>query len=199
LEARVGKASRVGRITAATVFHGPPAAPLLDKPSRRQYEISSHHDCRSNREPTPIRFYGIDAPEKTQPFGKEATDVLIQIIDGQEVDLIPTEQKSWDRIIGTLCLGDTSVSREMVRRGYAWAYREYLGDMDENEDYCRFEIQARNERLGVWSLPAKDQVAPWEYRSSRRNRAPKPFTDYTHETLESCIAAIGKRPARKPR
>jgi endonuclease YncB( thermonuclease family) len=76
----------------------------------------------------------------------------------------------------------------LIREGHAWAYRKYLRRTDT--DYCNHESEARKARLGLWSLPAAQRIAPWEYR---HHKSGGPYTDYSAETAERCIAELGKR------
>jgi endonuclease YncB( thermonuclease family) len=145
-------------------------------------------DVQLDSGPIRVRFHGIDAPEKAQPHGKEATAMLSEWILNKEVQLEPFEQDRYDRMIAIVYAGDRNVNAEMVRAGHAWAFRRYMRKKDS--PLCEAEAAARTAKRGVWALPKEDAIAPWEYRS-RKNRAT--FTDYSRETAAACVAAIGKR------
>ncbi len=157
-------------------------------------------DVRLSSGPIRVRLYGIDTPERTQPFGAAASAYLTTMIKGQEVQLLPVAQDAYDRIVGVLYLGDANVNAELVRTGHAWAYRQYLGVLADDAAYCRLEGQARDGGFGLWSLPAGERVSPWEYRAARRPGRHM-FTDYSNATAEKCIAAMaGGQPAsHRPR
>lgn len=138
--------------------------------------------------PIRVRFHGIDAPEKAQPHGKEATMALSQWVLNKQVQLEPFEQDRYDRLVAIVYDGDRNLNAEMVRAGHAWAFRRYM--RKEDAMLCEDEAVARLAKRGVWALPKDGQIAPWEYRS-RKNRAT--FTDYADETAAKCVAAIGKR------
>jgi endonuclease YncB( thermonuclease family) len=138
--------------------------------------------------PFRVRLYGIDAPESTQPGGGESTSYLTKRILHQKVELEPFQQDRYDRLIAIVDLGDEDINETMVQTGHAWAFRKYLKHSDT--DYCYYEADARKAHLGLWSLPAAQQVAPWEYR---HHRSGGPYTDYTAETAERCITALGVR------
>lgn len=141
--------------------------------------------------PITVRFYGIDAPERDQPHGKDAGSVLRQLIAGKVVDLIPVEQDQYDRLVAVVMLGERNINLEMVARGNAWAYRHYLGDFEDDRLYCEWEATARDQQLGLWQLPAKARWAPWEWR--RRSRGVR-YTNYDGSTAADCIAAIRAKP-----
>jgi endonuclease YncB( thermonuclease family) len=78
-----------------------------------------------------VRLYGIDAPEirhekkPGQPYGKEAKAALMGMVLGQKVRLDIIERDQYKRMVGIVYLGNLNVNEEMVREGWAWAYREY--------------------------------------------------------------------------
>lgn len=150
-------------------------------------------DVQLDSGPIRVRFHGVDAPEKSQPLGKAAGAHLATMIQGRVVQVLPVDQDAYDRIVGVLYLGETNVNAEMVRTGYAWAYRKYLGALAGDADYCRLEDQAREAGFGLWSLPVNERLPPWEYRADKRNGGGS-FTDYSDETAENCIAAMGQGP-----
>lgn len=145
-------------------------------------------DVQLSSGPIRVRFNGIDSPEKNQPIGLEATAFLTKMIDGKSVRLEPYRQDRYDRIIANVLLGNLNVNEEMVREGYAWAYRKYM--KRENPKLCTLEDAARRERRGLWVRPSGEWIAPWEWRRLKTRRNP---TNYSHETAAECVAAIGRR------
>jgi len=83
--------------------------------------------------------------------------------------------------------GDENVNAWLVRQGHAWAYRQYA----EDPRYCEAEIAARAGKRGVWA--AAEQHAPWKWRAVKRDRRVG-YSDYSGESLERCVAALGKKP-----
>ncbi|MEO8309387.1 MAG: thermonuclease family protein [Pseudomonadota bacterium] len=138
--------------------------------------------------PIRVRLHAIDAPERNQPWGKQSTAALKQRVMGKQVDIEPFGQDRYDRMVGTVFLGDDDINAELVRQGNAWVYRQYSGKADAT--LCADEQQARLAGKGLWSQSVKDQVAPWEWR-----KHPKaiPYTNYSHETTRHCVASIGKK------
>jgi endonuclease YncB( thermonuclease family) len=139
-----------------------------------------------------VRFYGIDTPERDQPFGKDAASALRQLIGGKVVDLIPVEQDKYDRLVAVVMLGERNVNLEMVARGNAWAFRRFLGEFEDDPLYCEWEAKARDQQLGLWRLPAKERHAPWEWRG--RDRGVR-YTSYEGSTAADCVAAIRSKAA----
>lgn len=135
--------------------------------------------------PITVRFDSIDAPERNQPWGTDATAALAELLDGQEVSLDVMSQDRYDRLVAVVYLGDGHVNAWMVEQGHAWAYRQYMSDTD----YCRWEDDARRNRRGLWSQASEDWVAPWEWRRGAGS------TDYSGETVARCIATKGRSSA----
>jgi endonuclease YncB( thermonuclease family) len=132
-----------------------------------------------------VRLHAIDAPESGQPHGSAAKQALADLVFGRQVDVEPVEQDRYDRLVARLWLGDLDVNAAMVGAGHAWTYRRYAVD----PAYCASEKTARDRRLGLWRLPVDERAAPWEWRQ-RKTRGGR-YTDYSSETLEACVAALG--------
>jgi endonuclease YncB( thermonuclease family) len=135
--------------------------------------------------PITVRFDSIDAPEKSQPWGREAYAALYQRLSQQVVALDVTTQDRYERLVATVYLEDENINGWLVQQGHAWAYRQYLND----KDYCIWEASARTSNLGLWSLPATSRYAPWEWRKVQRGDAGG-FTDYSSETADRCIGSM---------
>lgn len=144
-------------------------------------------DVQLSSGPIRVRLHGVDTPEKGQPWGKESTAALTGLVMGKEVDIEPFSQDRYERMIGIVFLGDLNVNLELVKRGHAWAYRQYMRKMDSA--LCINEAAARTAKKGLWALPVDQRIPPWEWRRKKTRAAP---TDYSQETAALCIAAIGK-------
>lgn len=133
-----------------------------------------------------VRLHGIDAPEHDQAYGKAAKRELSQLVYRKEVELEPVEQDRYDRLVARLWLDGLDVNAELVKRGAAWVYRRYATEAA----WCAYEKQARDRDLGLWALPAEQQVAPWEWR--RRDRLAGQFTEYSSRRVAECVASLGR-------
>jgi len=138
--------------------------------------------------PIRVRFDSIDAPEKSQPWGKEAGAALAGKLGHQEVALDVVTQDRYQRLVAVVYLADESVNQWMVKQGHAWAFRRYLKD----RQYCSWEAGARTAGLGLWALPREKRYAPWEWREVQRQELTS-FTDYSDETVANCVGAMGQR------
>jgi len=113
------------------------------------------------------RLYGIDAPETPkhgtpgQPYGEDSARALKTLVSGEQVEITTTGEKTYDREVCTVRAGGADINLEMVKRGYAWAYRRYLHGPYASE-YIEAEGEARRNRLGVWH--DINPTPPWEFR-----------------------------------
>ena len=113
------------------------------------------------------RLYGIDSPEtpkrdrKGQPYARKAGKELRQLIYGQKVDVIITGEKTHGREVCIIKKDGMDINLEMVRKGYAWAYRKHLKSPYASE-YIEAENKARDQKLGIWQQD--NPLPPWEFK-----------------------------------
>ncbi|CAO6128865.1 COG1525 Micrococcal nuclease (thermonuclease) homologs [Candidatus Pelagibacterales bacterium] len=116
------------------------------------------------------RFFGIDAPEIKQICEKDnikiqcgviAKSVLQNKIADKIPECVVKDKDRYQRLVAECFIGKESLSRFMVREGYAVAYTQYSKDFIEDEKY------AKENKLGIWSMNFQ---MPSEYRKSLRNK-----------------------------
>jgi len=110
-----------------------------------------------------IRLYGIDCPEKGQPFSNVCIQYLSDLIFNKQVAIRKTGIDRYGRTLGIVYLDSLNVNEEMLKDGMAWHYKQY----DKNKEWAEMEKRARSEKKGLW----KDEkpIAPWETRADRRS------------------------------
>lgn len=114
---------------------------------------------------TRVRLAGIDAPEKSQPFGQRSRQELSSLVAQRTVTVTGEDTDRYGRLLGTVWLGETDVNAEQIRKGLAWAYR-YHGKPAQ-ADYALLEAEARQHATGLWSVPG--QTEPWRWRNMKKN------------------------------
>ncbi len=116
-----------------------------------------------------IRFTGIDTPELKQtclkegikdPCGVTAKVILIDKIGNSNVECISEGKDQYKRTLAECFINNDSLSRYLVRSGYAFAYRKYSKKFVPDEDYARIN------KIGMWSM---EFDYPWDYRKARKN------------------------------
>ena len=107
-----------------------------------------------------VRFSHIDCPEKKQPFSNRAKQFVSDRCFGRYVTLIHDhEYDRYGRLLAEVILENgENLNKELVRNGLAWHFTRYSSD----EEYAQLEIEARNNRIGIWSDPSP--TAPWDWR-----------------------------------
>lgn len=111
-----------------------------------------------------IRLDQIDAPERDQPGGTQATAALKALINSQPARVLVHGKDRYRRLIGTLYIGELDVNLQLVADGHVWVYRKYLRD----SAYSAAEAEARMRKIGLWALPEQERLPPWEWRAAKR-------------------------------
>lgn len=113
-----------------------------------------------------VRIWGIDAPEKNQPCGSEAKARCSELCLYNNVTVIPTGAKTYDRLVARVILPDgRDLEATLVADGMAWHYVKYAKDAD---DLARLQDEAKKAGRGLWGLDAP--IPPWEWRRIRREK-----------------------------
>jgi endonuclease YncB( thermonuclease family) len=119
-----------------------------------------------------IRLHAIDAPELRQtctddrgeyPCGRRAAEALRAEVAGAEVVCNERGRDRYRRTVAVCRANGHDIGRDMVRLGWALAYRRY------GRDYVPAEDEARRNRAGLWQ---GQFVEPWNWRAERR-RVPR--------------------------
>ncbi|MCY3690686.1 MAG: thermonuclease family protein [Chloroflexota bacterium] len=119
------------------------------------------------RRPFPVRLYGIDAPELSQPYGRQAREQLASLVrrGGIRMDTMATDR--YGRTVGLLYPGRRGrepINVAMVRSGMAYWYRRYGG---RDLGFPEAEAEAISKRRGVWKNGRRAR-RPWDYRADIR-------------------------------
>ena len=120
-----------------------------------------------------IRFSGIDAPEsyykgkeqfclkgkKKISCGKLSKIFLIEKIGNQKVKCeIEAKTDRYKRKLGECFVNDKSLSRILVKNGYAFDYPRY-----SKKKYSIEQEYAKKKSLGLWSMKFE---FPWDFRKN---------------------------------
>jgi endonuclease YncB( thermonuclease family) len=138
-----------------------------------------------------LRLSDIDAPEKDQPYGAEATAYLTRAILRQTIIVRIDGKDSYNRLLGTIKgTGLKSLNLGLVEIGYAWHYKKYSTD----DRFSRAELKAKALRSGLWS--SAGAVAPWDWRNTSKQPTPsgnpKTLNLIDLDGAATIIAADGK-------
>ena len=113
-----------------------------------------------------IRFSGIDTPELKQTCiekgikkscGIIAKQILVDKIANSKVYCVSEGKDQYRRTLAECFVDGESLSKYLVRSGYAFAYRRYSKKFIKDEDYARIK------KIGMWSMEFE---YPWDYRKN---------------------------------
>ncbi|MCP5083119.1 MAG: thermonuclease family protein [Alphaproteobacteria bacterium] len=103
---------------------------------------------------TEIRLYGIDAPEARQictdrtgsPYscGRRAARALRRLVAGGDITCVVETLDRYGRSVSLCKAGSANLNLEMVKAGWAVAYRSHSLDFTDAED------EARKAHRGLW-------------------------------------------------
>ncbi|XP_077212702.1 putative 38.1 kDa protein [Tasmannia lanceolata] len=112
-----------------------------------------------------IRLRGIDAPENSMPFGKEAKEALAKLVQGKCLKVHVYGEDRYGRSVGDVYCNSIFVQEFMLKKGFAWHYIAY----DQRPEFSMWEKEARAARVGLWA--SSNPEKPWDWRKDRRNAA----------------------------
>lgn len=108
-----------------------------------------------------VRLYGIDCPERNQPFGNVAKRFVIDRVAGKVVDVTIYDWDRYGRAVGIV----GNLNQELIEAGLAWVYPRYC-----RKKFCKkwhqIQADAEAEKRGLWK--DQDCVPPWDWRRNRR-------------------------------
>ena len=115
---------------------------------------------------TEVRLFGIDAPERRQPWSRRSREALRGLVKDREVLLEEVTVDTYGRTVAVVYRSSDGleINREMIRLGHAWVYRRYTSD----PSLIALEDEARGAGVGLWSLPEAERLPPWQWRSQNR-------------------------------
>lgn len=113
----------------------------------------------TSAKPFKLRLQGIDAPERCQPWGAEATAALTRRVLHRQVRVHTRATDDYQRSLGNIRLGDEDISAWMVAQGHAWSY----GRRRHGGPYAAQEEEARAARRGLFA-DASGAIEPRLFR-----------------------------------
>jgi len=109
-----------------------------------------------------LRLYGIDCPEKNQPFGKKAKWFASNLVFKRLVEVKALNKDRYGRTIAWVYVNDTCLNEELLKAGLAWHYKRY----SKEKNLSLLEEKAMGMKVGLWSDP--HSIPPWEWRRLKK-------------------------------
>ena len=114
------------------------------------------------------RLHGIDAPEIKQDCkvnerkydcGVKSKNFLESLVENKEITCKRKNIDKYKRIIATCYTDELNINKEMVKSGWAIAYRYY------SKKYVKEELFAQKNKLGMWQ---GSFLEPREWRKKKK-------------------------------
>ena len=109
-----------------------------------------------------VRLYGIDCPERGQPYSRVATDHLKTLLAQGKVKVTEMDTDRYGRTVGMVYAGRVNVNESLLANGLAWHSTAF----DKNPAWAKLEATAREQHLGLWKQA--NPTAPWIWRKRKR-------------------------------
>jgi endonuclease YncB( thermonuclease family) len=129
-----------------------------------------------------VRLFGVDAPEMSQRFGKEARDRLEELVLNHGILVIQKGEDRYERELGEVYAfhpkGKTgiryvqswkekgkhfvAVQEHLLEDGLVWHFTKY----SDSAEYQTIQNDAKEHRRGIWQDARR--VAPWDFRNGAR-------------------------------
>lgn len=127
-----------------------------------------------------VRMLGVDTPEKNfknQTQGEHAlaaTRYLRTLLpEGTEIKVVTGDEvvtEKWDRILGTVYLGDLNINKEILRQGYGMPYFIYPFDNQMINEYREACQEAQKYGRGVFDPNDPLEFEPYVFRMRAANQ-----------------------------
>jgi endonuclease YncB( thermonuclease family) len=113
-----------------------------------------------------IRLYGIDCPEKGQPYGNRARQATAEAVHGKDVDVRQIDTDRYGRTVAMVSVqGGDTLNAMLVRAGLAWVYEKFCTRADPCDRLRELERAARARKAGLWKDGSA--VEPWVWRKRK--------------------------------
>lgn len=119
-----------------------------------------------------VRLAGIDAPERSQAFGKKSKQHLSRLIGGKRIRVETNKTDHYGRLVGVIFYNHRDINLAMVEAGLAWHYKKYQREQSraDRQRYSAAEKAARLNRIGLFA--DNRAMAPWDWRNNKANQQP---------------------------
>lgn len=114
-----------------------------------------------------VRIGGIDAPERSQPFGDDAAFKLEQLLKNcDRVCVHSLKLDPYRRIVAEVWADELLVNEEMCRLGLAWFSPKSAYDCPNSAAMEKASKEAIAAERGLWARD--DNIPPWRWRDLER-------------------------------
>lgn len=94
-----------------------------------------------------VRVFGIDAPERGEPFAEQSRNRARVLAFDKTVQLTGVSVDTYNRLVARVRVGDVDLAIDLLSSGLACHYRRYSTERQQADA----EAAARSRALGFWS------------------------------------------------
>jgi endonuclease YncB( thermonuclease family) len=119
----------------------------------------------SDKKSIKVRLFGIDSPERKQPYYNVCKKALGDICEGKTVTITVRSIDRYHRTVAdAYLLPDKQwINYYMVANGFAWHFKRF----SDNLTLVNAQDRASTARKGLWADPKP--IAPWEWRDMKKD------------------------------
>ena len=107
-----------------------------------------------------VQIEGIDAPELSQAYGKDAREYVREATRGKKVEVEVVERSGRQQLTARVSVDGEDLGAALVASGLAWADGE-----SGSRELEAAQQKAKQAGEGLWAKA--DPTPPWEYRANR--------------------------------
>lgn len=110
-----------------------------------------------------VRLADIDAPEMSQPYGKDSRTSLRHLCLLRKAEVATLGNDRYGRVLGRVRCAGVDAQAEQVSRGMAWVFDKYA---PRHSPLYGLQSDAKLARRGLWE--DSEPIAPWNFRKAKR-------------------------------
>lgn len=111
-----------------------------------------------------IRLAYIDAPESSQDFGQETRKMVVSLVHKKLVRIRIVDTDRYGRHVAEVYRRGRHINEELIKRGGAWVYADYIKDKRYAQKLNKLQIEAKKDKKGLWKNSRA--VRPSTYRKN---------------------------------
>jgi micrococcal nuclease len=112
--------------------------------------------------PIKLRLHGVDCPERSQAYGREASALTRTLVLAKKVTVLAKKRDRYGRLVGSVMIDGKSLAARLIGAGACWHYKRY----SKSRKLADLQARAKRDKLGLWAR--KEAIPPWRYRAMRR-------------------------------
>lgn len=122
------------------------------------------------RSETKLRFAYVDTPESTQTYGKESQRLVKKMVYYKWVRVEINDVDHYGRCVGVIHRFRRNINQELVKRGAAWVYEEYIKNRLKNKNGWRYKTRPKSRKKAYGKIHIRYVPA---FIVSKINRIPE--------------------------